>query len=101
MFGKKRIHKNSSKKLKFLLIFAKIVLPLGYYYKYTTQGVLCILILHLLKLCKIKFEIAKPCFLKNVYSWLEMLKINHRYDIHQIQFDENIIHYSIYQIEIE
>jgi len=79
----------------------KIELPLGYYYKYTTQGVLCILILHLLKLCKIKFEIAKPCFLKNVYSWLEMLKINHRYDIHQIQFDENIIHYSIYQIEIE
>ncbi len=79
----------------------KIELPLRYYYKYTTQGVLCILIPQLLKLCKIKLEIAKPCFFLNMYSWLEMLKFNHRYDIHQIQFDENIIHYSINQIKIE
>ncbi len=79
----------------------KIELPLSYYYKYKTQGVLCILIPQLLKLCKIKFEIAKPCFLIYIYSWLEMQKINHSYDIHQIQFDENFIHYSINQIKIE
>jgi hypothetical protein len=36
-----------------------------------------------------------------MYSWLEMLKFNHKYDIHQIQFHENIIHYSINQIKIE
>ncbi len=30
-----------------------------------------------------------------------MVKINHRYDIHQIQFDENIIHYSINEIKTE
>ncbi len=30
-----------------------------------------------------------------------MLKINHKYDIHQIEFAENIIHYSINQIKIE
>jgi hypothetical protein len=79
----------------------KIELPLGYYYKYTTKGVFCILISQLLKLCKNKFEIAKPCFLKYIYSWLKMLKINHKYDIHQIEFAENIIHYSINQIKIE
>jgi len=65
MFGKKRIHKNSNKKNLFFLYLPKLLkieLPLGYYYKYTTQGVLCILIPQLLKLCKIKLEIAKPCF---------------------------------------
>lgn len=30
-----------------------------------------------------------------------MLNVNHRYGIHQIEYDENIIHYSINQIEIE
>jgi hypothetical protein len=40
-------------------------------------------------------------FSKNIYSWLEMLNVNHRYGIHQIEYDENIIHYSINQIEIE
>ncbi len=46
----------------------RIELPLGYYYKYTTQGVLCILIPPLLKLWKIKFEIIKPYLNKKIFS---------------------------------
>jgi hypothetical protein len=53
------------KKRKTLLIFVKIVqnqTPLGYYYKYMIQGVLCTPNPLLLKFWKIKFETAKPNF---------------------------------------
>jgi hypothetical protein len=36
---------------------------LGYNYKYTIQGGLCIAIPQLLKIWKIKIETVEPCFL--------------------------------------
>jgi hypothetical protein len=39
-------------------------MPLGYYYKDTIQGVLCISIPELEKFWKIRFETAQPQFLK-------------------------------------
>jgi hypothetical protein len=51
-----------------LLKLLRIELPLGYCYKYTTQGVLCILIPQFLKLWKINFEIIKPYLNKKIFS---------------------------------
>ncbi len=42
--------------MKICLLFQ----PLGYYYKYTTQGVFYIFIFQLSKIWEIKFEIVKP-----------------------------------------
>ncbi len=56
----------SPKKEKKLVTFFKIVenqTPLGYNYKYTIQGGLCIAIPQLLKIWKIKIETVEPCFL--------------------------------------
>ncbi len=61
---------------------------MDYYYKYTPKkkGVLCILVLHMLKFRKIKLKIALISFSKiNKYSAKKVPNMSHRY-VHNIAF---------------